>query len=178
MLRRGLVFVSVVLVLVTPSPVAATVAERTKAPDISVRTSLVAGSWEWPLRGAAALVEPYVHPAHEYAPGHRGIDMAPTQESVVFAPDAGIVAFAGRVVDRPVLTIDHGGGLVSTLEPVEATVEVGATVERGQPVGDVALGGHTAPGRLHLGARLDGVYVNPLVLLGGVPRAVLLPCCA
>ena len=50
-------------------------------------------------------------------------------------------------------------------------------MRRGDEVGVVALGGHTAAGALHFGVRLDGEYINPLLLLGGVPRAVLLPCC-
>ena len=41
----------------------------------------------------------------------------------------------------------------------------------------LAAGGHAAPGLLHFGVRLDGEYINPLILLGGVPRAILLPCC-
>ncbi|WP_275934957.1 hypothetical protein [Microbacterium testaceum] len=44
-------------------------------------------------------------------------------------------------------------------------------------MGGVATGGHTGPGTVHFGVRLDGEYINPLRLLGGVPRAVLLPCC-
>ena len=73
------------------------------------------------------------------------------------------------------ITIDHGGGIVSTLEPVEPTVVVGERVARGEVVGMLSVGGHTAAGAMHLGARLDGEYLNPLVLLGAMPRAVLLP---
>jgi len=81
------------------------------------------------------------------------------------------------VVDRDERTIDHGRGLVTTLEPVSARVEVGTPVIRGEAVGELAVGGHAAPGALHFGVRYEGEYINPLVLLGGVPRAVLLPCC-
>lgn len=91
------------------------------------------------------------------------------------APDDGVVAFAGRIVDRGVVTIDHGDGIVSTLEPVEATVVAGERVARGEVVGTLSTGGHTDTGALHLGARLHGEYLNPLVLLGAMPRAVLLP---
>jgi len=51
-------------------------------------------------------------------------------------------------------------------------------VLRGEVVGLLAAGGHAAPGTLHLGARMDGEYLNPLVLLGAMPRAVLLPYAA
>ena len=93
------------------------------------------------------------------------------------APADGIVAFSGTVVDRPLVTIRHDDGLVSTLEPVASALLPGDTVHRGQPVGALASGGHTPPGALHLGVRLDGAYINPLLLYGGAPRAVLLPCC-
>ena len=41
----------------------------------------------------------------------------------------------------------------------------------------LVLGGHAVPGTLHFGVRLHGRYINPMLLLGGVPRAVLVPCC-
>ena len=93
------------------------------------------------------------------------------------APDAGTVAFAGSVAGRGVVTIDHGGGLVSTLEPVVPLVAAGDVVARGEAIGTLSTGGHAPPGQLHLGARLDGEYINPLRLLGDLPWAVLLPCC-
>lgn len=142
------------------------------------RASADAGSarWSWPVAPPRITVA-YRAPAHAYGPGHRGIDLASAVDADVRAPDDGVVAFAGVVVDRPLITIDHGGGLVSTMEPVRATVPVGTSVHRGEQVGTVATGGHTAPGEIHLGARKDDVYLNPLRLLGEVPRAVLLPCC-
>ncbi|WP_295774653.1 murein hydrolase activator EnvC [uncultured Microbacterium sp.] len=134
------------------------------------------GRWGWPVSPPLITVA-YRAPAHAYGPGHRGIDLSSDVGADVRAPDDGIVAFAGVVVDRPLITIDHGDGLVSTMEPVHAGVPVGARVQRGEWVGTVGLGGHSTPGDLHLGARRDDVYLNPLRLLGGLPRAVLLPCC-
>lgn len=133
--------------------------------------------WLWPVAGGARVVAPWAAPAHAYGPGHRGVDVAAAVGADALAPASGVVAFSGRVVDRPLLTIDHGGGLVSTLEPVDSDLSPGDPVARGQVVGTVATGGHAAPGSLHLGARLHGEYVNPMLLLGGIPRAVLLPCC-
>ncbi|MEN2740738.1 M23 family metallopeptidase [Microbacterium sp. X-17] len=133
-------------------------------------------SWAWPL-DASRVSRPYLAPVHPYGPGHRGIDLTPLGPAIVRAPDAGVIAYSGRVFDRGILTIDHGGGLVSTLEPVTSELLVGARVERGQPLGTIGSGGHVAGGELHLGARRDGEYVNPVLFLGGIPRAVLLPCC-
>ncbi len=131
--------------------------------------------WVWPVGGARTIVEPYRAPEHRYGAGHRGMDL--TAAGVVVAPAAGIVAFAGRIADRGVLTIDHGDGYVITLEPVASTLVPGDAVGAGTPIGEVASGGHAPGGALHVGVRLDGEYLNPLPLFGAVPRAILYPCC-
>lgn len=132
-------------------------------------------SWDWPADAPVRVASPYVAPAHAYGAGHRGIDLV--AEGVVRAPADGVVAFAGTVVDRGVVTIDHGDGWVLTLEPVDPSVTAGTAVRRGEQVGTVGAGGHAAAGTVHVGVRLDGEYVNPMLRLGTVPRAVLLPCC-
>lgn len=149
---------------------------RAAASESREATDLSNLGWVWPA-DAFRLSRPYVAPAHEYGPGHRGLDLALIGSTEVRAPAPGVVAFVGMVAGRGVLTIDHGGGLVTTLEPVESTLIPGASVESGSDVGALTLGGHAAAGDLHFGVRLDGDYINPLLLLGGVPRAVLLPCC-
>jgi murein DD-endopeptidase MepM/ murein hydrolase activator NlpD len=135
-----------------------------------------AEGWLWPVQ-PFRLDRPFVAPPHEYGPGHRGIDLTVLGEDTVRAPAEGVVAFSGQVAGRGILTIDHGGGLVSTIEPIDSALAHGTPIAAGAEVGTVSTGGHTAPGALHFGVRLDGSYINPLVLLGGVPRAVLLPCC-
>lgn len=156
-------------------------ARAADVPALSVAAStgdddLAARGWVWPA-DSFRLARAYVAPAHEYGPGHRGIDLALLGSPAVIAPADGIVAFAGRVAGRGVLTIDHGDGLVTTLEPVETALIPGTAVGRGDDVGALALGGHAGPGELHFGVRLNGRYINPMLLLDGVPRAVLLPCC-
>jgi murein DD-endopeptidase MepM/ murein hydrolase activator NlpD len=123
------------------------------------------------------LIHPFVAPPHEYGPGHRGVDLLPVEDDDVRAPAGGVVAFSGQVAGRGVITVDHGDGLVSTLEPVDSPLSAGTPVDAGTTLGTVSAGGHAEAGTVHFGVRLDGVYINPLVLLGGVPRAVLLPCC-
>ncbi len=132
--------------------------------------------WIWPLDDAR-LDAPFVAPPHRYGAGHRGIDLRAIGSDAVRAPAAGVVAFAGQVAGRGVVTIDHGDGWVTTLEPVAPDLAPGTAVGRSAIVGTLSLGGHAPPGTLHFGVRLHGEYVNPLMLLGGVPRAILLPCC-
>ena len=134
--------------------------------------------WRWPVDGARTVVEPFRAPAHDYGPGHRGMDVAAAIDAAVRAPADGVIAFRGVVVDRPLITIEHAGGLVTTLEPVSSELPAGTPVSAGDEVGVVASGGHTPTGALHIGVRLDGVYINPMLLFGEVERAVLLPCCS
>lgn len=108
-------------------------------------------------------------PAQPWLAGHRGIDLAADAGDPVASPGQGIVSFVGFVVNRPVVSIAHAGGLVTSLEPVDAAVAVGESVARGQAVGTVASSpGHCAPATcLHWGLRLDGAYVDPLDYLEG-----------
>jgi murein DD-endopeptidase MepM/ murein hydrolase activator NlpD len=133
--------------------------------------------WLWPVNVRREVTEPFRAPAHDYGPGHRGMDIAAAPGAVVHAPADGVVAFRGVVVDRPLLTIDHGSGFVTTFEPLESALAAGDAVSVGDEIGTVAVGGHTEPGAMHLGVRWNGAYINPMPLFGEVPRAVLLPCC-
>lgn len=179
--RAAVVMAAAAAASIVCSSVAAQAATPTSSAPISSRarvTGLVSrDEWLWPLAGPYRMDRLYAAPAQEYGSGHRGIDLLPLGPTSVRAPDDGVVAFAGSVAGRGIVTIDHGDGVVSTLEPVEPSVVEGAQVARGDVVGTLAVGGHAEPGRLHLGARRNGDYVNPLLFLGGVPRAVLLPCC-
>lgn len=136
--------------------------------------AVVAALWAWPVAAPHQIARPFVAPASEYGAGHRGIDIRAPVGSVVRAPADGVVHFAGVVVDRPVLSIAHAGGVLSSYEPVETSLAAGDAVRRGQAIGTLAAG-HCASGCLHFGVRVDGRYVNPLLFLGEVPWAVLLP---
>ncbi|MBI5159813.1 MAG: M23 family metallopeptidase, partial [Micrococcales bacterium] len=73
-----------------------------------------------------------------------------------------------------VLSLEHAGGVLSSYEPVQTGLEPGDTVRRGDPIGSV-VPGHCTGSCLHLGVRINGEYVSPLLFLGGVPRAILWP---
>lgn len=133
---------------------------------------LAAGAWLWPVP-PGAVERPFDPPAHAYGAGHRGVDLAASPGDAVLAPADGVVRFAGMVAGRPVVSIDHGDGLVSSFEPVEPAVAEGEAVARGDRIGTL-LSGHGDGSALHLGARLGGAYVDPLPLLGR-ERPVLLP---
>lgn len=132
-------------------------------------------AWLWPIPPPHSVARPFEAPTSPYAAGHRGIDLPARPGDAVFAPAAGVVSFAGMVAGRPVLSIGHPGDLISTVEPMRADVAEGDRVAAGQQVGRVASGGHCADACVHFGVRLHGQYVSPMLMLGGVPRAVLLP---
>lgn len=134
---------------------------------------LALAPWTWPVE-PHEVVRAFEAPATEYGPGHRGIDIAGAPGMAVLAPDDGTVRFAGPVAGRPVVSIEHAGGLISSFEPVEPVVVAGEPVERGQVIGVLQAGHVPGETRLHLGAREHGAYVDPLGLLG-VERPVLLP---
>lgn len=132
--------------------------------------------WRWPLAPRPAVVAGFDAPAGPYAPGHRGVDLAAGVGQPVLAAGAGVVAFAGPVAGRGVVTVAHAGGRRTTYEPVAADVAVGAGIAAGERIGSVtAAAGHCLPGTcLHWGLRVGETYVDPLTLLRS-PRVRLLP---
>ena len=74
------------------------------------------------------VLRPFAAPERPWGRGHRGVDLAVSPGAAVLAPAAGTVVFAGTVVDRPVVTLEHADGTRSSLEPVEADVAVVAVV--------------------------------------------------
>src|SRR5215207_2185011 len=138
----------------------------------------VAGAgWGWPLDPVPVVVAPFVAPAGPFAAGHRGVDLAAAVVAVVRAAGSGTVAFAGPVAGRPVVSIDHPGGLRTTYEPVTPVVARGDRVARGDPVGTVAAApGHCLPATcLHWGLRRGETYLDPLALVGIGAVVRLLP---
>lgn len=133
-----------------------------------------AGTWTWPVTGP--VIRGFDPPDSPYGSGHRGIDVAAPAGSVALAPADGRVAFAGPVGGRLFLTIDHGGGLESTMSWVTSIdVRRGDLVVQGQPVARTG-GGHAGDpvANLHLGARLDDVYVDPLEYLSSLDLTTLI----
>ncbi|WP_052129182.1 murein hydrolase activator EnvC family protein [Clavibacter michiganensis] len=132
--------------------------------------------WAWPVNPPHVVTRPFEAPATAYGPGHRGIDIAADPGTEVRAVADGTVSFAGVVVDRPVVSVQHAGGLVSSVEPVVPAVAPGDVVRAGQVIGTVAAEPrHEPSGGVHLGARLHGEYVDPALLLAALRHAVLLP---
>ena len=135
-----------------------------------------ASAWTAPLAGEPDLARPFEPPPHSYGPGHRGVDLAGQPAAAVLAAADGVVVFAGMVAGRPVLSIDHPGGLRTTYEPVQPSTGAGTRVARGAPIGTLVAGHEGCPvtACLHWGVRRGEDYLDPLRLLRP-PRVRLLP---
>jgi murein DD-endopeptidase MepM/ murein hydrolase activator NlpD len=127
--------------------------------------------FHWPLAPPHPVLRPFQPPSTPYGPGHRGVDLGGTLGEPVLAAGSGLVLYAGPLVDRSLVSIEHTGGLRTTYEPVRPSVRVGQYVQRGQVIG-VLMGGHPgcpaiAPGVcLHWGVHRQDVYLDPLQLVG------------
>lgn len=166
-------FVCAVLTVST-TPTTAASALPTGVATAPTQSTSVARGWVWPLAEKRVVQRPFVAPPTPYGAGHRGVDLAASQHGVeVRAVTSGTVHFAGVVVDRPVITL-RTGQVLATVEPVTPLVAAGDPVVAGQVIGTLQPGHCTVP-CVHLGVRVAGEYVSPLLYLGGLQRAVLLP---
>jgi murein DD-endopeptidase MepM/ murein hydrolase activator NlpD len=91
-----------------------------------------------PFPGEPTVVRPFAPPPTPYAAGHRGVDFATADHSTVTAAAAGVVTFSGVLAERGVLVVEHPDGVSTEYEPVDASVQRGDAVARGQVIGQVA----------------------------------------
>lgn len=136
-----------------------------------------ARNWNWPLSPRPPVLRIFDPPARPWLSGHRGVDLeAAYGGAPLISPTGGTVSFVGIVVDRPVITIDHGNGLRSSFEPVASELTKGSAVAAGDVLGQVQTG-HCGPSPpcLHWGVRRGEEYVNPLAFVMDLRPSVLLP---
>ena len=133
--------------------------------------------WRWPVHVRTPVLRPFVAPASTWGAGHRGLDVATVAGASVLAVEGGRVSHAGVIAGRGTVSVEHPDGLVSTYEPVTATVRIGDVLAVGDTLGLVEPGtaaSHCgARACLHLGARRGEGYVDPWPLLVGGELALL-----
>lgn len=140
----------------------------------AAESSAISRTYSAPLPARPMVVTGFDAPEKRWQPGHRGVDLAAGPGTSVLAAGAGRVRFAGMVAGKPVVSVQHPDGVITTYEPVEASVHRGEHVTRGQVIGAVTAGhpGCPVPVCLHWGARRgsgrDSDYLDPLGLLGAV----------
>jgi murein DD-endopeptidase MepM/ murein hydrolase activator NlpD len=160
-----------ILVAAVLAPLPATAAPTRPAPSAAATAP-----WSAPMAGDLVVTRPFDPPPTPYSAGHRGADLGGTPWSPVAAAGDGVVVFAGMVAGRPVVSIDHAGGLRTTYEPVDPSVLAGQHVTRGSPIGTLTTGHAGCPREacLHWGLRRGETYLDPMLLLRP-PRIRLLP---
>lgn len=133
------------------------------------------GRLRWPLSPDPAVTRVFDAPRPNWQSGHRGVDLAGTPGQPVYAAADGVVVFAGELAGRPLVSVQHPGGLRTSYEPVRAAVRPGQRVTAGAALGVLQRGHAGCPvaACLHWGAmwgpaaRAD--YVDPLGLLASTP---------
>lgn len=132
-------------------------------------------TFDWPTIKPVPILKPFEAPLTQWSAGHRGVDLALAPGQPVYAAGDGKVCFAGKVAEKPVVSICHQGNLRTTYEPVTPTVSGHQAVVKGQQIGLLASYPPPYPANpgLHWGAKRGDVYLNPLSLLRG--RIVLKP---
>lgn len=132
--------------------------------------------WDWPLAPKPAVLRAFDPPDKPWLSGHRGVDLKAAYDGApVTSPADGVVGFVGVVVDRPVITIDHGDGRRSSFEPVGSGLSKGDPVRKGQIIGALEPG-HCGPTPcVHWGVRRGDDYVNPLEFVADLRPSILLP---
>lgn len=144
-------------------------------PALAVPAHAAEGRLDWPLRPRPAVARTFDAPNPNWQRGHRGVDLVAAAGQPVYAAAEGTVVYAGRIADRPIVSIAHPGGLRTSYEPVDAGVRAGQRVDAGTPIGTVRPGhsGCGAPACLHWGAMwgraANADYVDPLGLVVTTP---------
>ncbi|MFQ5556823.1 MAG: peptidoglycan DD-metalloendopeptidase family protein, partial [Acidimicrobiales bacterium] len=108
----------------------------------------------------APVIDPFRPPDGPYGAGNRGLEYDTVAGSAVVAAAPGVVVFAGPVGGTLHVTVDHGGGLLTSYSFLDRVlVSRGAQVGAGDRVG---LSGEY----FHFGVRREGRYVDPARLFG------------
>ena len=133
-----------------------------------------------PLVGSSVVHE-YRQSETPYSAGHRGVDYEAKLGQAVFAPANGQVHFVGKVVNRKLISLNHGQELLTAFEPVCSQLNEGDAVVSGQLIGEVCEGETSYDPHcqtsdcLHFSVRKNGEYLSPLWFTGELTPSRLLP---
>jgi len=142
-------------------PVAETRARGTKVRPTWYPT----GSFRWPCSGRITSYFGYRSTGIRGATrNHKGIDIACSYGTPIYAADGGRVTYAGyKGAMGYVVIIDHNNGYVTYYEHNSSLlVSAGQTVYKGQQVAKAGRSGVASGVHCHFGIQRNGSYVNPL----------------
>ena len=142
-------------------PVAETRARGTKVRPTWYPT----GSFRWPCSGRITSYFGYRSTGIRGATSnHKGIDIACSYGTPIYAADGGRVTYAGyKGAMGYVVIIDHNNGYVTYYEHNSSLlVSAGQTVYKGQQIAKAGRSGVASGVHCHFGIQRNGTYVNPL----------------
>lgn len=134
------------------------------------------GTFRWPMRGTVTQEfgctgfywEPPLGSCSHF---HRGIDIANSLGTPIYAAGEGVVILAGRspydIYGAYMVVIAHSSRLTSWYAHVKTSipVRVGQHVSKGQLIAYNGVTGLTTGPHLHWAVQLDGSWVNPRLFL-------------
>jgi murein DD-endopeptidase MepM/ murein hydrolase activator NlpD len=99
---------------------------------------------------------------------HRGTDFhAPSGTPVLAANDGEVIIAQGMFYEGNLVVIDHGQQFTTMyMHLSKFEVKVGERVTKGQRIGLSGATGRVTGPHLHMSARWQGMYVDPVLLLG------------
>ncbi|WP_164515842.1 peptidoglycan DD-metalloendopeptidase family protein [Bifidobacterium dolichotidis] len=114
----------------------------------------------------STVLQHFDGPAKPWLSGHRGIDLAASDQAAIVAPTAGVISFAGTVAHKQVVSLKTKYGTM-TFEPAVTAYQVGHSLTRGSTLGHVeGHSDHCDHHCLHWGIKLDQrQYRDPETLL-------------
>jgi murein DD-endopeptidase MepM/ murein hydrolase activator NlpD len=141
-----------------PAPVRRRAASINVAPSGSGANT---GTFLWPTRGVIT---------QNYWAYHRGIDIANSSGTAIYASDGGYVSYAGwsPVGYGYMIKITHNNGFETLYAHLSYyDVDLGQAVSQGQIIGRMGSTGNSTGPHLHYEIRYGGVPQNPFSYLGG-----------
>ncbi|MDX8404724.1 MAG: M23 family metallopeptidase [Mariprofundus sp.] len=119
----------------------------------------------WPTKGGwiSSRFGPRIDPFSGAQAMHYGIDIANRPGAPVLASSAGVISFAGKMVDFGyVVDVEHAYGYKTRYAHMSAIrVKIGDVVEDRQPLGMVGSTGHSTGPHIHFELRHHGKLIDP-----------------
>lgn len=140
-----------------------------QATDVSARELLFAGGFVMPAEGRISTqygMRRYTNGV--YSSAHSGYDIAADEGDPVIAAGAGRVTYSGKLkFYGNTVIIDHGFNIFSYYNHLSVlSVETGQTVSTGEKIGEVGSTGYATGPHLHFNIKVNGVNIDPAVLIG------------
>ncbi len=128
--------------------------------------------YDWPVPGAP--IAPFDLREGGYAAGHRGVDLPADAGTPIHPMADGVVVWSGQVAGDAWTSVLHPDGVTTSYGPLQvpAGTPFGAAVTRADVIGRARGDAHGQSGRVHVGARREGRYVDPAGLVAGAPDMV------